>query len=24
MKIDLENNGPFTTILDSEELGLWK
>ncbi len=22
MKIDLENNGPFTTILDSEELGL--
>ena len=22
MKINLENNGPFTTILDSEELGL--
>lgn len=24
MKINLENDGPFTTILDSEELGLWK
>ena len=22
MKIDLENNGPFTTIIDSKELGL--
>lgn len=24
MKIRLENNGPFTTIIDSKELGLWR
>jgi len=24
MKISLVNNGPFTTIIDSKELGLWK
>ena len=24
MIIDIKNHGPFTTILDSEELGLWK